>query len=526
MIRFLRLLGVTINPSVVEDTLQHHHEYPSLLSFSDALTTWRIDNVMARIAKENLDQLPIPFLAHLLLPEDALVLVTSIDGSQVQFLIDEKKRVQPVAEFLAKWSGIALLAEKTDKSGESILTGGEDREGVNRWTIPILVFSLLVLVLVSAISFRQVAALPAFITYISLVLLHILGVAATWLMVWHSIDKDNAELQKFCSANANINCNSVLTSRYARLFSWLSWSDIGLMYFATGLLALIVAGLIRSVPLFSLVAWLSVVPLPLVLLSVYFQWRVIRQWCLLCLCIQLILLLQLSVSFAGGLFSVELLSPPTISVGMILLALGGMTSCTVLTAVTLLIRSRKAKQLQKDLVALKFNPQVWQTLLQSQKQVTVATQGLGINLGNPGAINTLVKVYGTHCEPCAKAHPEMEKLLEENKNLKMQIIFKISNDGSIPKTPIVEHLLAIAEKGDEKLTLKVLNDWYLSDSKDYDQFKAVNPISSELQQQNSKIEAMDKWCMEMEIKYTPTVFINGYELPEIYTVEDLKYLLI
>jgi len=120
----------------------------------------------------------------------------------------------------------------------------------------------------------------------------------------------------------------------------------------------------------------------------------------------------------------------------------------------------------------------------------------------------------------------MEKLLEENKNLKMQIIFKISNDGSIPKTPIVEHLLAIAEKGDEKLTLKVLNDWYLSDSKDYDHFKAVNPISSELQQQNSKIEAMDKWCMEMEIKYTPTVFINGYELPEIYTVEDLKYLLI
>jgi len=526
IIRFLHLLDVKISPSVVKETLQQHAGYPSLLSFSDALTTWRIDNVMVRIAKENLDQLPLPFLAHLLLPEDALVLVTGVGTSQVWFLFDEKKRVQPLAEFLTKWSGIALLAEKTEESGEAVLTNNREAEWISRWRIPVLFVSLSLLVVVSASSFRQVAALPKFLTYTSLVLLQILGIAATSLLVWHSIDKDNPVLQKICSASVNTNCNSVLTSRYAKVFSWLSWSDVGLIYFVTAFLALIVAGLIQSVPLVSLVAWLSVAAFPIVLLSVYFQWRVIRQWCLLCLCTQVILLLQLSVSFAGGVFGIVQLSLLTVSDGVILLALGGFTSCGLLTASPLLIRSWQAKQLQKDLFTLKFNPQVWQSLLQVEQQVTVTTHGLGITLGNPAATNTLVKVCNTYCEPCAKVHSEIEKLLEENNNLKMQIIFKVTNDVSSTKTPIVQHLLAIAEKGDEKLTQKVLNDWYLSDSKDYDLFKTLYPISIDLQRQDLKIEAMDKWCIEMEIKYTPTVFINGYQLPEIYTIPDLKHLLI
>jgi protein-disulfide isomerase len=34
---------------------------------------------------------------------------------------------------------------------------------------------------------------------------------------------------------------------------------------------------------------------------------------------------------------------------------------------------------------------------------------------------------------------------------------------------------------------------------------------------------MDQWCNKVGIEFTPTFFINEYQLPEIYNLEDLKY---
>lgn len=36
---------------------------------------------------------------------------------------------------------------------------------------------------------------------------------------------------------------------------------------------------------------------------------------------------------------------------------------------------------------------------------------------------------------------------------------------------------------------------------------------------------MEKWCKETDIRFTPTIFINGYELPAAYDIEDLNYFL-
>jgi hypothetical protein len=33
------------------------------------------------------------------------------------------------------------------------------------------------------------------------------------------------------------------------------------------------------------------------------------------------------------------------------------------------------------------------------------------------------------------------------------------------------------------------------------------------------------WAEKKQITHTPTIFINGYELPSTYAVEDLKYVL-
>lgn len=69
-------------------------------------------------------------------------------------------------------------------------------------------------------------------------------------------------------------------------------------------------------------------------------------------------------------------------------------------------------------------------------------------------------------------------------------------------------------------------DWYEAAIKDYDAFAAKYPVTNEiLEQQNDKVGAMKAWCEGIDIQFTPTFFINGYQLPEIYSIGDVKYLL-
>ncbi|WP_147676335.1 DsbA family protein [Algibacter pacificus] len=50
-------------------------------------------------------------------------------------------------------------------------------------------------------------------------------------------------------------------------------------------------------------------------------------------------------------------------------------------------------------------------------------------------------------------------------------------------------------------------------------------MNGELEKQNHKIEAMRNWCDAENITHTPTIFINGFELPKEYSIEDLREVL-
>lgn len=63
-IALLKSLGVKVTNATVNNTLQNHPDYPSLLSISDALKSWKIEDMAAKVEKEKLDELPLPFIAH------------------------------------------------------------------------------------------------------------------------------------------------------------------------------------------------------------------------------------------------------------------------------------------------------------------------------------------------------------------------------------------------------------------------------------------------------------------------------
>jgi protein-disulfide isomerase len=293
--------------------------------------------------------------------------------------------------------------------------------------------------------------------------------------------------------------------------------------------------------------WLALLGIAAVaypIFSIYYQWRVAKQWCVLCLAVQAILLLQagaialggwLQPAFSGGAIFAQpfpLNLPLNLSLSLnlnLLLPLALTYLLPLLAWLSLkpqLLRWQKAKQDQRAYRRFKFNPEVFGGLLQKQKAILTPTEGLGITLGPADAPNRLIKVCNPYCGPCSKAHPKIEKLLHRHSNLQVQILFMVPDSPGGKLHTTASHLMAIAHsKAHGRQVQQALDDWYLADKKDYEAFAAKYPLNGEVAAHVPALAAMEKWCIANDIRYTPTIFFNGYELPPEYDPEDLPYFL-
>lgn len=245
----------------------------------------------------------------------------------------------------------------------------------------------------------------------------------------------------------------------------------------------------------------------------------------MCLSVQVILVLQFITAFFGGFHNFSLLKSLNVSVFSELLFAVIIPLLVTALFLPTLRKAKESKIYKNDLKRLKHNPQIFDALLAKQPVITESTEGLGITIGNPDAKHHLLKVCSPYCGPCSKAHPLIDELIDNNPDIRLQIIFSSYDNDYDVSTPAAKHMLAVFEKGDEKITRQALDDWYLTEKKDYNHFAEKYPLDAELKLQGSKIKAMRDWCDKMNVAYTPAFFINGYQLSDIYTVADLKYFL-
>lgn len=384
--------------------------------------------------------------------------------------------------------------------------------------LTVLSFSFLIKCIVNSGSNDSLSAVGICLQYLILWA----GTIVTIALLWYEIDKTNPFLQKVCTGMTKGNCNSILTGKRSKVFSWLSWSEVGFFYFTGGLLSILF--LVNSIKGgITVIAFLNLVALPYTVFSIYYQWRIAKQWCVLCLAVQALLVLG-----AINILVNNLLQPISGNESLIIIETFFLYLLPLMVWFSIkpyILQLQEMKHTKREYLRIKFNEEIFETLLKKQKIITVPFDGLGIDLGNPNASNTLIKVCSPYCGPCAKAHPKMEKLIEENTNIKAKIIFATQNSPELQSYKPAVHLLAIAEQKNDSKIKKALDDWYLAEKKDYDTFAVKYPMKSELTQQGNKIDAMDKWCRAMEITSTPTFFINGHKIPDAYGIEDLKYFL-
>lgn len=514
--RWLRLMKIPVSKAYLKQQLLSHPDYPSLLSITDTLDELNIENGAFVVEKEKIKEMPVPFLAH-----------TGKRGGEFELITDCTKYIDKNPDFGKQWDGIAVVAEKPERFDNTENKHMLLQEKRKRQVLWFFIF------FISGLSLFSVANNFSW-QYAGLLLTTIAGLSVAVLIAEHELGISNEFTEQLCAAGKHTDCDAVMASKGSKLPQWLNpiavgWTDAGIIYFSSVFLLLIVSGFTGIVQSEAVVlSLLAAGSLPFTVFSVYYQWRVVKKWCPLCLATVAVLWIQFGLLLPGfDRFPFQAISPNETLFTLF-------TLCTFTAAWLLLIKPalQKNKGLaDKNFSLLRFknNPEVFNSLLKQQRKVdTTPFEGAclperqDLQLGNPEADIQITVACNPYCGPCAKTHNELEELLEKN-NIGLTVRFLIKTQNKEDKgLQAVSYLLQLAQDKPSAYKRKLLHDWYAA--MDFEKFRQNNLLSENINV-DELIKQHERWSESSEIKFTPTVFINGRELPKLYRVNELNGLI-
>jgi uncharacterized membrane protein len=489
--QYLKAIGAKVTEETVEETLKNHPDYPSLLATSDALNEWHIENVAVRIKPEQLGELPMPFLTYLTSNGGIFALVKSIKDDAIEWVhTTEGFKREKIDDFLKKWDGVVLMAETNTDSGEKNFIENRKKEILNNLRIPLLLIGT---------SLLTISLFYLHFTtdwhYNALLLTKFAGIVVSGLLLWQSIDKNNPFINNLCQAGGKANCNAILSSNAAQVTSWLSWSEVGFFYFTGGFIAL----LINPSSMFLL--WsMGATALFYTCWSIYYQAFVAKQWCILCLTVQLLFVLEflLNIQFLSELR----LNFSKFAISDFIAPLSGAGGAVLVWVFIkpFLQKSQQVAPLKNDLKRFKNNPNLFLSLLEKQAEMPFVPQNMNtILVGSSNVEHTLTMVTNPFCQPCAKTHKVIEDLLTTSENLNCQVIFSASNADS-DKRGIVSRTILSLPKDQQAIAL---HQWYENEERNIEKWQQQLDYK-----ENKKAEGIiaqhQVWCELAKIEGTPS----------------------
>lgn len=519
ILKLLNYLSVTVDPDIVGAELEKHPYYPSLLSVSDVLTVLKIKNEAYHVDFDELADMPVPFLAHSHANDGEFLVVTELRADHVIFA-NEKRNANKlsVEEFKNIFTGVVLVAEPS--SGFS---------PANRFRIALSVFKTvalmagLLLLLILALCFHTDYFGNLNWQTLSLTLFKSMGLIISVLLLIQSIDSDNPLLQVLCQTKGKTNCTAILSSKAAKVFDGLSWSDVGFFYFAGTWLFFLFGDRFRL--MWEILALLNFISLPYTFYSIYYQGWVAKQWCKFCCAIQALLWLEFI-----PLITVFTSNKDLTAAGQLDRSISALVICLLIPIILLVtlkplfLAQQQQIPLKEQLRKFKYNTLLFNKLLAEQPRYEVPGDEWSIALGNPDADNVITMVSNPYCPPCAKTHKMLDEFIEQNPNLQARIVFTANNTDNDIKTPVSRHLMALNALEDKTVIKNALHDWYEQKQKDYLAWAEIYPVEV-TEVDSDKLDKQKDWCQTAEVTFTPTLLLNGYRLPDLYQLPDLRYML-
>lgn len=511
--RYLKNSGIQVNSFFLRQRLESHPDYPSLLSLTDTLNELGIKYKAFRLNKEKLNELRFPVLLYIKKNncKEFLIVNSSLE-------IERNKDY-----YFNLWDGIVLSVEKSDiKNTEHGMLMKKQKEGLKKNILMGMLFSIVYLYVI-------VLHFTIFLLLFSLLILT--GIFICFSIFQLSINQNPILAWQSCNSEDLNGCQKVLHSNIATVWKGITLGDIGLIYFGNQLFFLFLSSIAGSIfHSFLLLSMCTVFSVLFSFFSIFYQLFMIKKWCRLCLMVLAVVWLQ---AFTLGAYFMQ--SGIALRITALFINFNSaiffiISFCVVATlwfsAKSISAKVRDAEKKEIELLKWKRDPNVFYSLLHQQRFVEATPWQEDIVLGNKNADIQLLIVSNPFCSPCAVNHKEIDELLNNYPDL-VGVTYRftvnvdiVEDEGNIAVT----HILNACMFHDYEIegVKHPLDFWF--ETMDINEFENRYIWDKERNIQELLLRYA-KWCKENNILRTPSIFLNGYELPKQYKAHDLKLLI-
>lgn len=506
LVRFLRALGVPYTRNYADKLFDEHPYKNNLLGLSQMLNHYGVKTVGLEIDKKDMDKIPVPFVAVF---SADYGIVESVTEQGVRIFLQGRPVKLKMAEFMTGWNGIVLSVETSPESREPDYKSHLPAVIMEKGAVALVLAALTGLLLHRIVSYGSL--LPPLQFYVVLSLL-LIGLGFCILLCIKKVNEQNRFVGKICTMLKNNDCTNVLNSDAASLFGIFSWNEVGISYFISCLCIL----LFQPV-LLPWMAWIGVLGLPFTLWSVFYQWRVIKQWCVLCVAVQLVLWAAAIAYWGFGWLTCPAFSWLAL-LGIVLIFV--LPLLAVKFALKYIAESRADKRRAYDLISLKSQKIVFESLLHAESRYDTSGAS-AVVFGNPDAGFRITVLTNPYCNPCARFHERVGGLMEHFKD-KISLRYVLSSFNSdLEKINylLVGYYLDHTVEESEKL----FAEWYKRKDAESLEVRYGNYLTDP--RVVEEIERQKSWAQKYSLTATPTILVNDYMLPKSYEIEELAYVI-
>lgn len=500
---FLDALDISYTKRFTRNLFEEHPHKNNMYGLKKMLDVYGVNTLGVYVEKKKLSELNFPCILH---THGDFVIGLSCDANTIKFLQHGKETTLTHDVFSKTWTGNALVVQETTNATEPDYKEHQRDELISNaktYSIPVMLVLAVIIGLVG--NWESIN-----IFEIIRILLSCSGIFVCAMLMEKQLYGESRYGDRVCSLFHHADCSSVLDGPMAKVFG-ISWSEIGLGYFAANILLLVLIP--SSSEFVTVINWIAML---YGIWSIYYQWRVAKSWCMLCVIVQTII-------WAMGIIA----AMPYFTTPFMFSLICSLQSCIVFTiSIVAVHQYASACTTEKECVhavqryrALKANGDVAKALIEKSEYHETTLSDSSIIFGNPNAKIRLTILSNPHCNPCARMHKRVERLLSmKEKEICVQYIFSSFNETLEDSSRYLIYCY-ISNHIDE--ALRKLASWYAKDKFDYERILKNNVEHLHTEEIENEMEKHRNWRNRTSITATPTILVNGHILPEEYVLEDL-----
>ncbi len=510
--QFLDELDVKYTHRFASKLFNEHPNKYNMLGLKQMLHRYGIESVGVKQNEKKLEELVYPCILHI---HGDFVIGRSVNDGMLEYLWTGKVSKESVEAFNRKWTGNALLpdADSSDLYEPDYKTNVQ-MERIDKGSNLFLILLPIILIVYGCINNEVWHSIPI----MSLLAVNIAGGVFSLLLMQKQLFKENRFADRICSLLHQQDCNNVLFSDKARLLETFSWSEIGVAYFLVQSLALALYP--QSLNAISIISWMA---MPYGIWSIWYQWRIAKQWCILCVIVQILLWTSGIIALLNIIIDKYIdmpLDAPLIRDFSIIVMFIILTVILLHNIANYIHYREELATTTQKYNAIKCDATVFNAKFQESEEFPTTLEDSTIVMGAKDAKFKVTVLGNPHCQPCARMHKRICKVLKTCPDtVSVQYIYSAFNDDLLDSN---RFLIAVFQQSDSWATKYIYDKWYKDGKNNAKEFIAQWNFNLHTPEVDAEMERHRRWRERTKLSATPTIIVNNRLLPrDTYQIEDL-----